>query len=289
MPDVRSAVPQPRPTDDAPPGDAPPDGAPVDGALVARLRRAGCVDAEDEAALLLAAATGDRHLARLVGQRVAGLPLEQVLGWAEFCGLRIAVAPGVFVPRRRTALLVRQGAVHLGAGSVVVDACCGTGAVGAALLAAVPGLVLHACDVDPRAVACARTNLAGRAQVHQGDLLAALPEALRGTVELVAVSPPYVPSGAVALLPPEARLHEPLVALDGGADGLQVARRLVAGVGPWLAPGGRVLVECSEQQAQGLRALVTAAGLRARVVRDEDADATLVEGVRPAARTPSKP
>ena len=82
-----------------------------DSLIVSRLRAAGCVFAEDEARLLMSTARTPDELDAMVDQRVAGLPLEQVLGWAEFCGLRITVAPGVFVPRRRTEFLVRQAAL----------------------------------------------------------------------------------------------------------------------------------------------------------------------------------
>src|ERR1700736_6119104 len=124
-----------------------------DSVIVTRLRAAGCVFAEDEARLLIAAARTPAELDVMVGQRAAGLPLEQVLGWAEFCGLRITVAPGVFVPRRRTEFLVRQAAV-LARGDdpprppregmargeqMIVDLCCGAGAIAAALAAAVDG------------------------------------------------------------------------------------------------------------------------------------------------------
>src|SRR5919198_868550 len=104
--------------------------------IVSRLRAAGCVFAEDEALLLISAAGSPGELAAMVDRRIAGLPLEHVLGWAEFCGLRIAVDPEVFVPRRRTELLVRQAIALARPGAVVVDLCCGSGAVGAALAAA---------------------------------------------------------------------------------------------------------------------------------------------------------
>jgi release factor glutamine methyltransferase len=207
---------------------------------------------------------------------VAGLPLEQVLGWAEFRGLRIQVEPGVFVPRRRTELLVEQAAAVAPPGAVVVDLCCGTGAVGAALAAVVDRVVLHAADVDPAAVRCARRNVPG--QVHQGDLYAALPESLRGRVDVLVANAPYVPTGALALMPPEARDHEARVALDGGADGLDVQRRVAAAAPGWLAPGGALLVETSEGQAPATAAAVGAAGLAVRVARDEDLDATVVIG-----------
>src|SRR5215813_3530505 len=139
--------------------------------IVARLRAAGCVFAEDEARLLMTAARTPAELEVMVGQRAAGRPLEQVLGWAEFCSLRIAVAPGVFVPRRRTEFLVRQAGALARPGAVIVDLCCGAGAIGAALAAAVDRAEVHAADIDPAAVRCARQNLPG-GHVYQGDLYA---------------------------------------------------------------------------------------------------------------------
>jgi release factor glutamine methyltransferase len=244
--------------------------------VVHRLRAAGCVFAEDEAALLLEAG-GD--LDALVARRVAGEPLEQVLGWAEFCGLRLAVAPGVFVPRQRTRLLVREAVALARPGSVVLDLCCGTGAVGVAVAAAVGSVELHAADVDPAAVACARRNGAG--SVHEGDLYEALPAALRGRVDVLVANAPYVPTGAIALMPPEARDHEARAALDGGDDGLDVHRRVAAGAPDWLAPGGALLVETSRGQAPGTLAAVRAAGLTGRVVTDEDLAGTVVVGQVP--------
>src|SRR5688572_21960081 len=100
--------------------------------VIAALRAGGCVFAEEEARLLLSAAVSDGELSALVDRRVAGEPLEHLLGWAEFCGLRIEVDPGVFVPRRRTEFLVRQAAARARPGATVVDLCCGSGAVGVA-------------------------------------------------------------------------------------------------------------------------------------------------------------
>ena len=181
--------------------------------LVARLRAAGCVFAEDEAQLLIAAARTPADLTAMVDQRAAGLPLEQVIGWAEFCGLRIAVAPGVFVPRRRTEFLVRQAiTLAQSAGQpagelVVVDLCCGSGAVGAALAAALHPAEVHAADIDPAAVACARRNLAaGGGHVYQGDLYAPLPAALRGRVGHPGRERALHPDGGRSgCCPPEAR------------------------------------------------------------------------------------
>jgi release factor glutamine methyltransferase len=259
---------------------APPSPARV-AVIVSRLRAAGCVFAEDEARLLVAAARSPADLAAMVDRRAAGLPIEHVIGWAEFRGLRIAVDPGVFVPRRRTEFLVDQAAALARPGAVVVDLCCGSGAVGAALAAAVDGVELHAADIDPAAVRCARRNVAAAGgRVYEGDLFEPLPAALRGRVDVLAVNAPYVPTAEIGLLPAEARLHERLVALDGGADGLDVARRVAAAAPPWLAPGGHLLIETSERQAPALATSVARAGLAPRIARSEELDATMVIGAR---------
>ncbi|MBC8093433.1 MAG: putative protein N(5)-glutamine methyltransferase [Pseudonocardia sp.] len=243
---------------------------------VGRLRAAGCVFAEDEAALLVEAARTAAELTTMVDRRVAGLPLEQVLGWAEFCGLRIVVEPGVFVPRHRTGFLVEQAAALARPGAVVVDLCCGTGAVGAAVHAAVDGIELHASDVDPVAVRCARRNVTG--QVHLSDLFADLPKALRGRVDVLVVNAPYVPTAAIVLMPPEARDHEPAVALDGGADGLDVQRRVISSAPDWLAPRGALLIETGADQAPRTAAACAAAGLMPRTVSSDELGATVVVG-----------
>jgi len=287
-------------------------------AAVTRLRAAGCVFAEDEARLLISAAQTPAALAAMVDRRAAGQPLEHVLGWAEFCGLRIAVDPGVFVPRRRTEFLVRRAAALARRAAaptgqdptgqdptgqdptgqdptgqdptgqravVVVDLCCGSGAVGAALAAALGQVELHAADIDPAAVRCARRNVAAvGGQVYQGDLYRPLPARLRGRVDILAANVPYVPSGDVGLLPPEARAHEPRVALDGGADGLDVLRRVAAGAPLWLAPGGHLLVETSERQAPRAAEAVGRDGLIPRVAHSARLNATVVIGTRPPGR-----
>jgi release factor glutamine methyltransferase len=250
--------------------------------VAARLRAAGCVFAEDEAVLLVAAARTEADLDALVHRRAAGEPLEHVLGWAEFCGLRIAVDPGVFVPRRRTEFLVRQAAALARSGAVVVDLCCGSGAVGAALAATLDRVELHAVDVDPAAVACARRNVAAvGGRVYRGDLDRPLPVALRGRVDVLVANAPYVPTEAIGLMPPEARVHEPRVALDGGPDGLDVLRRVAARAPEWLAAGGHLLFETGERQAPHIVDAVARAGLAPRVTGDADQGATVVIGTRP--------
>jgi release factor glutamine methyltransferase len=260
--------------------------------VISRLRGAGCVFAEEEAQLLASAALTPTELDAMVARRCEGVPLEQVVGWAEFCGLRIMVDPGVFVPRRRSEFLVHQAeelgralvATQRGAADaaqcIVVDMCCGTGAVGVALAAALGGVELHAADVDPAAVACARRNIAGSGQVHAGSLYEPLPSGLRGRVDLLVVNAPYVPTAEIALMPAEARLHEPLVALDGGTDGAQIHRQVAAEAPDWLSPRGHLLIETSERQAPLTAAAITQAGLTAQVVTCEDWSTAAVIGTR---------
>ncbi|MCB7135298.1 putative protein N(5)-glutamine methyltransferase [Cellulosimicrobium marinum] len=266
------------------------DGRPTD-ALVARLRAAGCVFAEEEAALLRAEAADAAALEVLVARRVAGEPLEHVLGWAELRGVRVRVDPGVFVPRQRTALLVDEAVAHVrraaprpGGSLVVVDVCCGTGALGLVVATELgagrpdgPDVELHACDVDPAAVACAARNVAAvGGTAHRGDLFDPLPGRLRGRVDVLLANVPYVPTDQIALLPPEARDHEARVALDGGGDGLDVLRRVADAAPLWLAPGGVLLTESGERQAAGAVEVLASAGLAPRVVRDPEAGATAV-------------
>ncbi|MGH3250259.1 MAG: putative protein N(5)-glutamine methyltransferase [Trebonia sp.] len=271
--------------------------------VIARLRAAGCVFAEDEAAILVGSARTPGELDAMVARRVGGEPLEQVVGWAEFAGLRVLVDPDVFVPRRRSEFLVSvavllAGQRHGGAPRVIVDLCCGTGALGLAVAAELSvsdadgpasanvrlsGVELHAADLDPAAIAGARRNVepAG-GRVYQGDLFGALPGSLRGRIGVLICNAPYVPTAEIAFMPAEARDHEAPMALDGGADGLAVLRRVSADAGAWLAPGGVLLVETSERQAPAMAAAMTAAGLTARVHSDDEWGATVVTGIRPA-------
>jgi len=239
--------------------------------LVAALRSAGCVFAEEEARLLLAEASSPAELMTWTARRMAGEPLEYVVGWASFGGLRIAVDPGVFVPRRRSELLVAV-AERLPAG-VVVDLCCGSGA----LAARWPDAEVYAADSDPAAVTSARRNLPPD-RVFAGDLYDALPADLRGRVDVLVVNAPYVPHDRIATMPREARDHEHRVALDGGSDGLDVQRRVVAGARAWLSPGGRLLVETGRDQADRTLGLFAAAGLTAAVETDDEIGGTVVVG-----------
>jgi release factor glutamine methyltransferase len=279
--------------------------APDTAALTARLRAAGCVFAEDEAALLTATASSAGELETLVVQRVSGTPLEHLLGWAEFRGLRVAVAPGVFVPRQRTGYLVEQAVARIrdrsgvpypaaaGRGAtpeprVVLDLCCGSGALGLALATelAADGIPveLAAADIAPAAVECARRNLERLgARVYHGDLFAPLPPELAGRVDILLANTPYVPTAMIAHLPAEARDHEPRAALDGGPDGLDVFRRVTAQAPAWLAPGGQLLVESSREQVAIATKILACHGLAPQVAESDELEATVVIGIRTAA------
>ncbi len=265
--------------------------------------------AEQEAELLLAAVDppqqgpgtgpdGDR-LTALVARRVAGEPLETVLGWAAFCDLRVQVSAGVFVPRRRTELLAHAAvdcARAAGPHPVLLDLCCGSGAIAMVAARDLPGAEVHASDVEPVAVQVARRNLAGRAQVHQGDLFAPLPPGLRGRVDVLVANVPYVPSEAIAGMPPEAREHEPRQALDGGPDGLAVLRRVAAQAPSWLAPGGVLLCEVSPAQLPAARAAL-ARRFVPQLLSDPEREATALLSrlaeqpgpTRPAGPRPASP
>ncbi|HZX02151.1 putative protein N(5)-glutamine methyltransferase [Kribbella sp.] len=247
-----------------------------------RLRASGCVFAEDEAALIVDTARDAAEVAAMVEQRVAGAPLEYVLGWASFCGLRIAVEAGVFIPRRRTEFLIAEALRVVRDGAVVVDLGCGSGALGAAV-AAQRAVTVYAADIEPVAVRCARRNLAPYGGiVSEGDLFAALPEQLRGRIDVLLSNVPYVPTEEIRLLPPEARLYEPRVTLDGGPDGLTTLRRVVAGAGEWLRPGGHLYVEMSDRQAPLAQLVMAAVGMTAEVVTDDDLGANVVHALNPA-------
>lgn len=256
----------------------PPGPAPAE--VVRRLRAAGCVFAEREAELLLAV-PGDVEAS--VARRVAGERLEDVLGWARFRGRRYSVAPGVFVPRHRSGFLVDLAVAHTRPGDVALDLCCGTGALVGAVTDRVPDLTVHAVDLDPAAVACARTNLPG-ARVWCGDLFGPLPPGLR--FDLVVANVPYVPSAQIPHLPVEMREREGPGTLDGGSDGLDVLRRVLVQVGGRLTPRGRVFVELDEEQTGPAAEFARDCGLLPQVhgqdPADEGDDPTHVLSLRPA-------
>ncbi|MEB7504914.1 putative protein N(5)-glutamine methyltransferase [Arthrobacter koreensis] len=246
-----------------------------------RLQSAGCVFALEEAEHLLRAADSPDEAEALLQRRLSGEPLEYVLGWAEFLGRRVRVVPGVFIPRRRTEFLASAALESASRWEhpVILDLCCGSGALSTVFAGAFPEAELHAADLSSEAVAAARLNLGERAEIHQGDLFAALPFRLRGSIDVVAANAPYVPTDQLPFLPREARIHEPAQALDGGREGLELLRRIAADAPAWLSSGGELLVECSEGQAPGLQADFRASGFQALVRTDAETGTAVVTGV----------
>jgi release factor glutamine methyltransferase len=222
-------------------------------ALTSRLRGASCVRAEDEAALLLAQRWEARELEQRVRRREAGEPLEWILGWAQFGDLRLAIDPGVFVPRQRTVALARAAVARLTAAApprVLIDVGTGCGVIACVAARDCPGATVVAADIDPAAVACAARNGGPHGvEVVRSDLLDGVPARLRGRVDALVANVPYVPDAELGRLPVDAREWEPRQALAGGPDGLSVLRRLAAQAGPWLRPGGALLCELSPGQA----------------------------------------
>jgi release factor glutamine methyltransferase len=243
---------------------------------VARVTRelaaAGCVSAAAEARWLVEEAADPEALRAMVARRVAGEPLQHVIGWAPFGRLRLQVGAGVFVPRPETEGLADRAATRLraasrlraagGARPVAVDLCTGSGAIACFLAAEVPGARVLATELDPAALAWARPNTERYGvELLAGDLDAPLPGELAGRVDVLCANVPYVPSGAIPTLPRDVRDHEPRLALDGGPDGLDVLRRVTAVAGRWLAPGGFLLCEIGEDQGEAAAALLAEAGL----------------------------
>lgn len=257
--------------------------------VAARLRGSGSVYAEEEADLLLDRFAGP-ELEAAVRERLAGVPLEHIVGWAQFADLRIAVAPGVFVPRRRTELLLELALANLPPRGTLVELCCGAAAVATAVATRRTDVAVHASDLDPVSVACARRNLepvGGR--VGQGDIDSGVPPELAGAVDVLVANAPYVPTEQIGLMPTEARDHEPRLALDGGADGTAVQARVVAAAGRLLRPGAVLLLECAASQAEATAALMVQGGLTPRVMRDEARAATCVVGRAPGPVGPVRP
>lgn len=231
--------------------------------LAGRLRGAGCVFAEQEAAEVLRVRGPGRH-DDVVRARAAGVPLEQALGVALFAGVEVAVAPGVFVPRARAAVLVDAAVRVAPDARVLVDLGCGCGALAAALTRRLPLAAAHACDVDPDAVRNAGVNGAAFGfTAHAGDWWRALPRDLAGGVDLAVAYLPHVPGAAVAHIPRDFRNHEPLITVHGGPDGLDPLRAVLADAATWLAPHGVFVTLLADEQLGAAVDLAAALGLAA--------------------------
>jgi release factor glutamine methyltransferase len=204
----------------------------------------------------------------LVRRRAEGEPTAYLVGEREFYGRPFRADARALIPRPETELLVEAALAALPEDGAALDLCTGTGCVGVTLALERPRARVVATDLSPEALALAREN-AGRLGATltflEGDLFAPLPPELR--FDVIVANPPYVPTGELPGLARELR-REPALALDGGADGLAVARRLCAEAGRWLRPGGTLLVEMHESHAEELPRLCAGGGLEATARRD---------------------
>ncbi len=245
---------------------------------VARLAAAGVPSPEHDAAELLAHVLGtDRsrlplvedvstaaleEYDALVVRRADREPLQHLTGRAWFRHVELAVGPGVFVPRPETELLAGW-AVEAATGlerPVVVDLCTGSGAIAMAVADEVPQARVHAVELDEPAYRWAERNLAGTGvDLRQGDFATAFDD-LAGTVDVVVCNPPYVPLEAWESVAPEARDHDPHLALFSGADGLDAIRVLAVRAADLLRPGGALGVEHADVQGEAVPAVLTATG-----------------------------
>ena len=250
---------------------------------VARLRAAGVASPEHDAAELLAHVLGTtrgalalvdevapstaEEYAALVGRRAAREPLQHLTGVAGFRHVELAVGPGVFVPRPETELLAgwavarAQELLAAGAASVrVVDLCTGSGAIARAVADEVPAAAVHAVELDEAAYAWAGRNLERTGvDLRQGDMATAFDD-LVGTVDVVTCNPPYIPLEAWESVAPEARDHDPHLALFSGADGLDAIRVLEQRAAVLLRPGGVLGFEHADVQGESAPAVLSAAG-----------------------------
>ena len=231
---------------------------------------------EAEAAALVGTACDAVELDAFVRRRCDGEPLAWIVGATDFCGLRICVDPGVYVPRGQSEPLARRAAALLPEGGVAIDLCTGAGAIARVLQAAAPAATVVATDVDPVAIACARRN---GVDARLGDLDAPLPAALLGTVDVMVAVVPYVPTDQLAFLPRDVRAFEPRRALDGGASGLATLSSVVTRSTRWLRPGGWLLLELGGDLSPAVVAQMAGAGfVDIAVHRDEDGQDRAIEG-----------
>ncbi len=265
--------------------------------LVARLRTAGCVFAEREVALIATTFATVAERERAVSRREAGEPLEYVVGTARFGEVTVEVGSPGFIPRTRAVALVDALDQVLDPDTAVgpataVDLGCGVGAIAACLVRRHPDWAVHACDIDTGALVWARRNaMTFGFTVHHGSWFHALPERLRGSVDVVVAHLPYVPSAEVERLPRDFRENEPRRTVDGGVDGLDPLRAVAQECLDWLMPSGLLVTLVHRDQTSAVDHLAQAAGLAVEIVRshepgdgeqeDEDSDVLVL---RPAER-----
>ena len=247
-------------------------------AAAARLREAGVASPEHDAAELLAHVLGttrpglalvdevpDEQAGRydaLLDRRARREPLQHLTGVAWFRHVELAVGPGAFVPRPETELLAGWAVEEAGrrAEPIVVDLCTGSGAIAKSIADEVPSARVYAVELSPDAFAWAERNLAGTGvDLRQGDMATAFEE-LAGTVDVVVCNPPYIPLEAWESVAPEARDHDPDLALFSGQDGLDAIRVLERRAALLLRPDGVLGFEHADEQGEAAPAVLTATG-----------------------------
>lgn len=224
----------------------------------------------------------------LLERRAKGEPVAYLTGHKEFMGLDFTVGPHVLIPRPETELLVEKALATLDGWSgrrSVVDVGTGSGAIAVSLAKLAPaGTLVQATDISPQALAIARANAlhhGTKVIFHCGDLLAPLQGLLApGSVTVITANLPYIPRGAMTILPRDVRDYEPASALDGGPDGLEVYRRLIPQAKTWLSTGGRLFIEISPEQAEQALALLPPPRWQASVYRDLAGKARLICGIK---------
>jgi release factor glutamine methyltransferase len=248
--------------------------------LAATLARAGFVAAEDEARELLDASGGNEAaLASAVQRRLDGEPLAWITGRTSFDGLDLRIDPGVYVPRWQSIELARRAAARLPEEGTAIDLCTGSGAVALFLQRARPRARVAATDAAALAVMCARANAV---DAFLGDLFDPLPHDLLDAVDVVVAVTPYVPTGALRLLPHGTLAHEDAGHYDGGSDGTAVMARVATRAPVFLRPGGSLLLEIGGDQADVLRPLLRGLGYSGLTTwADEDGDVRGIEAVWP--------
>ncbi len=224
-------------------------------AVSERLLAGGFLAADEEAAELLEVSKGDAaDLESRVLRRLRGEPLAWITGFATFCGLRVRVDPGVYVPRWQSEPLALAAATRLPRRGVAVDVCTGSGALAMTLRAKQPDARVLGVDVDERAVACALSN---GVEAYCGDLFTPVPHEFSGRVDVVVGVVPYVPTHSLSLLARDTLDYESTLSYDGGTDGIDVLRRVLVEGRPMLRPGASVFLEVGGAQDEVLRDVLT--------------------------------
>ncbi|CAN5187901.1 putative protein N(5)-glutamine methyltransferase [soil metagenome] len=238
-------------------------------AVTQMLAGAGCIAAGEEADELIQAAAGDPDVLHdLISRRTDGEPIAWLTGAVTFCGVRLFVAPGVYVPRWQTEALARRAVTLLPVTGVAADLCTGVGAIAAVLAAAVPTAQVLATELDKDAAQCARRN---GVEVFEGWLDDPLPREFEHRVDVLTAVVPYVPTDSLRYLPRDVQAFEPRLALDGGVGGTDLLVEVVRRSAGWLSPGGRLLLELGGDQAEPIGRLLGELGFeRWDVMADED-------------------